>query len=81
MVIAIVMVAVDIEERRGRERPEEKQVFGAKIPTGEDQVYPFEFARLIIIPERPAFLIGNRENIHRCPPIFWLDGRFFPITP
>ena len=64
LVEALVVVAVDIEQRAVCHGDQKLQVLPAQIPTGEDQIKPAQPARHIVVVVVLRFHIGDGQHSH-----------------
>ena len=62
LLIAVIVVAVNIDDRRVGKTGQERQVFRGQVPGGQDQVYTAEGFPAVITPEPGRRFIRNGQN-------------------
>ena len=67
--VSVVVVAADIEDRRGGEAGEKGKIAGGQIAAGQHQLHAFQLALVQMLPERRFRLIGEQQNLHRLTPL------------
>ena len=76
-IIAAVMIAAHIQQRRAPHCHKEGKIVRVQIAAGQNQVDPVQTARLIIVPKVLAFHVGQKKQLHaRALPRFYLSLSF-----
>ena len=72
LLIAVVVVAPDIEHGTVGKGGQEGEVAGLHIPAGENQVNSLQLVRGVVVPEIPGLAVRYYQNFH---------GSVFPSRP